>query len=302
MKPVSGAAGEIPTFLLQTSEPGAIITCSVDGGSWIACASPYTPPNLGVGNHTLDVHFTDAAGNVNLQSANFNVAGESTTPPAKKCINTTSKLTTNVTISSAGKYRKSRLVVTVTNDQFIIVQLNLKSKGKRLAQQTLPLSAGTHRIPMVVRKMPRKKKLTLSLDVLSRSGVVHVTNGTLTVAKTGKVSIAGSIGTVAEDCNQPGADFAAIVVTPKKGKLKAGAKKFAVSTTSTQYALATISATQRGKKLALKTVTLTPGKTLKAVLKLAKVRRLVKGKLKLKVSTVSADGVRMTLTKTVSVR
>lgn len=38
--------------------------CRVDGGSWAQCDSPYTPPSLSNGSHTVEIRHTDKANNV----------------------------------------------------------------------------------------------------------------------------------------------------------------------------------------------------------------------------------------------
>jgi hypothetical protein len=52
-----------PTFLFSASEPGTSFECSLDGGAFVACSSPFTTANLPVGKHTLSVRAVDSAGN-----------------------------------------------------------------------------------------------------------------------------------------------------------------------------------------------------------------------------------------------
>jgi hypothetical protein len=57
--PIANAA---PSFGFS-SEPGATFQCRLDGGSFAACASPFTTPQLAEGAHTFYVRATDVAGN-----------------------------------------------------------------------------------------------------------------------------------------------------------------------------------------------------------------------------------------------
>jgi len=50
-----------PTFVFSASEAGTF-QCSMDGGPFGACASPYEPPPVAVGSHTLAVRAVDGAG------------------------------------------------------------------------------------------------------------------------------------------------------------------------------------------------------------------------------------------------
>jgi hypothetical protein len=56
-------------FRFSATEPGATFTCSLDGGSWSACASPTSYSGLAAGDHSFSVRATDAAGNVDATPA-----------------------------------------------------------------------------------------------------------------------------------------------------------------------------------------------------------------------------------------
>jgi len=60
----SGPTGDPPTFQFTASEAGSTFECSVDGGTFIACSSPFTAPSLPAGPHTFAVRARDGAGNV----------------------------------------------------------------------------------------------------------------------------------------------------------------------------------------------------------------------------------------------
>src|SRR4051794_4153614 len=80
-----------PTVTFGSSDPTVTYLCAVDGGPFVACSSPWTPPaGLGNGSHTLVVETSDAAGNTTAApSVTFTVqnapatspGGGTTTPP-----------------------------------------------------------------------------------------------------------------------------------------------------------------------------------------------------------------------------
>lgn len=52
-----------PTFAFASPVAGATFQCSLDGGAFAACASPFTTAPLAAGDHTFSVRALDAAGN-----------------------------------------------------------------------------------------------------------------------------------------------------------------------------------------------------------------------------------------------
>ena len=66
-----------PTFEFSASEAGSTFECSVDGGSFAPCASPFTVPPLPAGPHTFSVRASDGAGNVGpVMTVSFTVAAQ----------------------------------------------------------------------------------------------------------------------------------------------------------------------------------------------------------------------------------
>lgn len=59
----SPAANSASSNFVFDTEPGATVECQIDDGAWKPCDPSFTP-ELGEGQHTLNVRQTDAAGNV----------------------------------------------------------------------------------------------------------------------------------------------------------------------------------------------------------------------------------------------
>jgi hypothetical protein len=58
-----------PTFQFAANEVAVRFECSVDGGDFFACSSPFTLAKLGAGAHAFSVRAIDASGNVDQESA-----------------------------------------------------------------------------------------------------------------------------------------------------------------------------------------------------------------------------------------
>jgi hypothetical protein len=62
------------------SPGGVTFECSLDGGTWAACTSPYTTPTLDEGNHSFAVRAVDKAGNVDATPATSSWLLDTTDP------------------------------------------------------------------------------------------------------------------------------------------------------------------------------------------------------------------------------
>jgi hypothetical protein len=68
------------TFTFST-EPGGTFQCSVDGGAFVPCTSPFTTNPLGDGKHNFQVKAIDAAGNADKTAAKAKSWTVDATPP-----------------------------------------------------------------------------------------------------------------------------------------------------------------------------------------------------------------------------
>ncbi len=67
--PETTIASEGSPFTFSSNEPGSTFECSIDGGTYTPCTSPFTPPALAPGEHTLSVRAIDGAGNADTTPA-----------------------------------------------------------------------------------------------------------------------------------------------------------------------------------------------------------------------------------------
>ena len=75
---ISGPTGTVsintPTFTFSSSDSGVSFECSLDGGSFFPCSSPYTTSQLAPGAHTFTVRARNAAGVGPSTTRSFRVA------------------------------------------------------------------------------------------------------------------------------------------------------------------------------------------------------------------------------------
>jgi hypothetical protein len=84
--PNSTTSSLVATFEFSGSDNLSPVTfeCSVDGGSYVSCASPFSTSTLSVGPHIFAVRAVDAVGNIDLTPAIYSWTIESGLPPTNR--------------------------------------------------------------------------------------------------------------------------------------------------------------------------------------------------------------------------
>ena len=84
--PSSTTSSLVASFEFSGSDNLTLVTfeCSVDGGSYVSCASPFSTPTLSVGPHMFAVRAVDAVGNIDLTPASYTWTIESGLPPTNR--------------------------------------------------------------------------------------------------------------------------------------------------------------------------------------------------------------------------
>ena len=84
--PNSTTSSLVASFEFSGSDDLSPVTfeCSVDGGSYVSCASPFSTSTLGVGPHMFAVRAVDAVGNIDPTPASYTWTIESGLPPTNR--------------------------------------------------------------------------------------------------------------------------------------------------------------------------------------------------------------------------
>jgi parallel beta-helix repeat protein len=78
--PTGATTDSTPTWSFSASEAGSTFECSVDGGAYATCTSPFTTAVLADGPHTFGVRAVDAAGNADPTPASRSITVDTTAP------------------------------------------------------------------------------------------------------------------------------------------------------------------------------------------------------------------------------
>jgi hypothetical protein len=276
-----------PMFVFSTSDSTATTTCSVDGGVWVTCSSPFSSGVTAPGSHELDVRFTDQAGNATTERFSFEIAALKTAEPPAKCVATNKQVSASIATKRSSTSSRTKLRVDVANDQFIVAKVTVLKNGKTLlSSQIRTFAAGKHSVAVKVRRQPKSARLSLRIGVLTYDGLKQI----------------GSAASVADDCSQSTVPVNVSSSFQSNRVVKPGTKKIAITALSNQFALSTFTVVQNGHVLGRKVALLPAGKATEQTLSMLGKFRIAKGKATLKVSTISVDGARVLTSKSFAVK
>jgi hypothetical protein len=128
----------VATFIFTSTEGGDTFQCSLDGGPFAPCTSPFVSASLLDGKHTFQVKAVDAAGNIDKSAAKAKAWTVDTILPET----TITKMPTNPTTSTNAAFKFT------SSEKKSTFQCNLDSGGfvPCTSAPTFPLSQGAHHI------------------------------------------------------------------------------------------------------------------------------------------------------------
>jgi hypothetical protein len=118
--------------------------CQIDGGAFIACASPRTYTGLSDGSHTFQVRAVDMAGNADTSPASFTWVIDTTPPPAPVVITPANGGNTNNTQPLVSGTAEASSTVTVFLDGVAAGTTTADAVGNWTFTPPSPLSDGSH--------------------------------------------------------------------------------------------------------------------------------------------------------------
>jgi hypothetical protein len=304
------AAGVSPTFTFTSDEPGTTYRCRIDGsGSFTTCSSPFNAPTVGTGAHTLDIQFTDPAGNSGAKTVDFTVSappvvppgdgGGGVTPPAEQtCTGSGDEpgVAAHISVLSA-VIKKNVVKFTTSSDKYILVRVSIYNGKKLVGTAVRANNPGKRLVAIKTKKaLPKGKKFKIRLSAITMTGGKSVADSLLITDKKGKATLANASGVVG------GAITSTVNCAPEKGakkvkvklaaavKVKISLKRFKITATASDWTVATVRVKQNGATISRKVYLLKPNKKLKANIKLLPGKKLVKGKAVVQVATCTVDG------------
>jgi hypothetical protein len=324
--PNSPAAGISPTFSFSSSESGTTYRCRIDGsGAFTTCSSPYNAPALAAGNHTLEIQFTDSAGNTGTQSVSFTVASPAIQPPpttptpppsvpappaAETCTGSGDEpgIPANMTVLSAVA-NKNVIKFTTSSDKYILIRVAIYDGSKLVGTAVRANNPGKRVVAIKTKKaLAKGKKFTIKLSAITMTGGKSVASTYMLTDKKGKTTLVGADGTAGAPATSTvscGPEKGAKKVKVKVGtavKVKIGVKKLTATAKASDWTIATFRIVQNGKTVGRRVFLLKPGKQLRAQLKVLPGKTLVKGKAMIQVSTCTVDGVWQQFKKPITVK
>ncbi|HEY1013330.1 MAG TPA: Ig-like domain-containing protein, partial [Herpetosiphonaceae bacterium] len=118
--------------------------CSLDGGAFIACASPRVYTGLADGSHTFAVRAIDAAGNVDATPATFTWTVDTTPPPAPVTNTPANGSVTNNPLPPVTGSAEPSATVNIFIDGSVVGNTTADASGSWSYAPTIPLGNGPH--------------------------------------------------------------------------------------------------------------------------------------------------------------
>lgn len=316
----SPPVGLSPTFSFSSNESGTTYKCRVDGaGAFATCSSPFNAPTLSAGNHTLEIQFTDAAGNTGSKSIPFTVTSAPVAPnppiteqppAAQTCTGSGDEpgIPANLSVISAVA-TKTTVKFTTSSDKYILIRISIYNGSKLVGTAVRANNPGKRIVAIKTNKsLPKNKKFKIRLSAVTMTGGKSVANAQLATDKKGRTTLlsasgqaGGSIAGVVECGPEKGAKKVKVKVATAL-KVKVSVNRLAATAKASDYAVATFKVIQGGKTVSRRVFLLKPNKKLKAPLKLLAGKKLAKGSATIQVATCSVDGVWQLFKKKVAVR
>ncbi len=324
--PNSPAPGISPTFSFSSTESGTTYRCRIDSsGVFTTCGSPYNAPSLAAGTHTLEIQFTDAAGNTGTKSVNFTVTAPATQPPpatptpqptvptppvAETCTGSGDEpgIPANMTVLSAAA-SKNVIKFTTSSDKYILIRVAIYNGSKLVGTAVRANNPGKRVVAIKTKKaLAKGKKFTIKLSAITMTGGKSVASTYMLTDKQGKTTLVGADGKVgapatsAVSCGpEKGAKKVKVKVATKV-TVKISDKQLAATAQASDWTIATFRIVQNGNTVARRVFLLKPGKKLRVPLKLLPGKKLVKGNAMIQISTCTVDGVWQQFKKPLNVK
>lgn len=167
----SGPSGVVDsrsaTFTFSANKPGTRFTCSVDGGAFVPCTSPFTLNGLDIGGHQLQVKGTDPTGKVGAPASRtwiIQLAEPAASPPVAASRNV--RFASVVTLPSARaciSKRTLRIAVRAPKGA------KLKSAEVRIGGRKVKTVRKAGTIPVSLKGLPRGR-FVVRVKVTLRDG------------------------------------------------------------------------------------------------------------------------------------
>ncbi len=191
--PTAGATvTAAPTFTFTSSETGSTFQCSLDGGGFSACTTPYGP-TLTDGVHTFAVRAVDTAGNVDPTPASRAFTVDSTPP------------TVGIMTSPTGTVASTSASIAFSANEPATFQCSLDGGGLAACTSPAALSGlvdGSHTFS--VRATDTAGNLG---SAVSATWSVDTTPPNTTIDSAPKGTVASRSATIAFSASEPGSSF-----------------------------------------------------------------------------------------------